>query len=70
MRSWALLEEPGSGSSVTGSLARPAGKAAEMKGGGAAEPKHFLPTREKGLAQAKLFDHKRREAVRTAELTR
>lgn len=46
------------------------GKAAEMKGGGAAEPRRFLPTREKSLAQAKLFDHKRREAARTAELTR
>lgn len=44
------------------------------KVGGAPEPKGFLPTRgkkkKKSLAQAKLFDHKRREAARTAELTR
>lgn len=50
--------------SGSGCSAGPPGPpAAAARGGEAAEPRRFLPTREKSLAQAKLFDHKRREAA-------
>lgn len=53
-----------SGPGCSAGPARPPGAAAAAaSGGGAAELRRFLPTREKSLAQAKLFDHKRRGAA-------
>lgn len=53
-----------SGPGCSAGPARPPGAAAAAaSGGGAAERRRFLPTREKSLAQAKLFDHKRRGAA-------